>query len=56
MVTDNTPFRDSKWAVVEQTPKAGSRVDLDDPIVLGAGPLDKSETKKRLSAGSPASV
>ena len=38
------------WAVTEQRPASGSPIDLDEPIEVGAGPLDDSRTLKALPA------
>ncbi len=54
VVGDSTPFRKNTWAVLEQDPPAGSPAQPDDEVQLGAGPLDKPQTKERLPKGSPA--
>lgn len=54
VVGNSSPFRTSTWAVLEQEPAAGQRVDLDTKIRLGSGPLDKAATKEGLPADSPA--
>ena len=44
---------DSNWAVLEQDPAAGTKVDTDTKITLTIGKIGEDRTTTRLPEGSP---